>query len=96
MNLQYFPFDNQRCTISLESYSFPWSKVKYSWRPGGFRLQQSDEHQQLILPEITLVDYRLQYFSSPQLFCTFSLQSKNVTENDEVKSQLDLVLYFGE
>ena len=55
MDLQFFPFDNQQCVVSLQSYSFPRSKVSYSWRNySALRFHEEAEQQRLHLPEVSI------------------------------------------
>ena len=31
MNLAYFPFDSQMCTVEIESFGYTMADLKYSW-----------------------------------------------------------------
>ena len=53
MDLKFFPFDNQKCTLSFQSYSFPWAQLKYTWNKENplIFLDRADDRR-LLLPEV--------------------------------------------
>ena len=34
MNLAYFPFDSQMCTVEIESFGYTMADLKYRWEDG--------------------------------------------------------------
>ena len=80
MQLHYFPFDLQHCRISLQSYSFPTTALQYSWASDKLKYQ-GEKLSENVMPDLILTGY--------------SLESDTVSDHDEDKSQLDLVLHFS-
>ena len=80
MQLHYFPFDLQHCRISLQSYSFPTSALQYSWASDSLKFQ-GENLSENVMPDLLLTGY--------------NLETRTVRDNEEDKSQLDLVLHFS-
>ena len=100
MDLRFFPFDNQKCTLSFQSYSFPWSQLKYSWTENNpLIFLDRAEDRRLLLPEVGKSNAADKSIKIRNLFqvtlISYDLTQRNVTVEGVSKSQLDLTLYFG-
>ena len=55
MNLAYFPFDSQMCTVEIESFGYTMSDLKYSWHSGDKSVQMSPD---VMLPQFNVLGHR--------------------------------------
>ena len=67
MNLANFPFDEQMCTVEVESFGYTMSDLKYRWQYGNDSVQMSPDVQ---LPQFIVLGHR-------QRFIEVSLTSGN-------------------
>ena len=55
MNLAYFPFDSQMCTVEIESFGYTMSDLKYAWNDGDTSVKMSSDVQ---LPQFNVLGHR--------------------------------------
>ena len=55
MNLAYFPFDSQMCTVEIENFGYTMSDLKYSWHSGDKSVQMSPD---VMLPQFNVLGHR--------------------------------------
>ena len=67
MNLAYFPFDSQMCTVEIESFGYTMADLKYRWNDGNKSVQMSPD---VALPQFLVLGHR-------QRFIEVSLSSGN-------------------
>jgi len=56
MNLEYYPLDEQVCSVYLESFAFPIQDLKFIWRDNGFILPQN----QRSTAQVRIIDWDLE------------------------------------
>ena len=67
MNLANFPFDEQMCTVEIESFGYTMADLKYRWNDGNKSVQMSPD---VALPQFLVLGHR-------QRFIEVSLSSGN-------------------
>ena len=67
MNLANFPFDEQMCTVEIESFGYTMADLKYRWEDGNKSVQMSPD---VALPQFLVLGHR-------QRFIEVSLSSGN-------------------
>ena len=67
MNLANFPFDEQMCTVEIESFGYTMADLKYKWEDGNKSVQMSPD---VALPQFLVLGHR-------QRFIEVSLSSGN-------------------
>ena len=55
MNLAYFPFDSQMCTVEIESFGYTMADLKYAWNDGKTSVKMSPD---VSLPQFIVLGHR--------------------------------------
>ena len=80
MKTHSFPFDKESCAIKFQSYAYPFTEVKYKWKPH---------------PNGTLSIVRRRLADINFVFAKPLEKQKNTEFEGEVKSHLGFRMFFG-